>query len=192
MQDKQRKSKTPEASVKPRVGISSCLLGEKVRYDGGHKFHRIIVEIVGSKVDWVLVCPEIEVGMGVPREPVNLVGPPESPALFGVGTGKNWTREMQVFSRQKFQALKEYGLNGFIFKDSSPSCGLRDVKVFENQSMDQSVPLGIGMFAREFLREFPDLPVVEEGELATEQDAIRFIENIKRHYRLQEDRPVND
>lgn len=192
MQDKQGKSKILETPGKPRLGISSCLLGDRVRYDGGHKFHRIIVEIVGPHVDWVPVCPEMEIGMGVPREPVNLVGPPESPTLLGVRTGKNWTREMQIFSPQKIQALKEYRLDGYIFKNSSPSCGLRDVKVFEDQNTDQSVPRGIGMFAREFLREFPELPVIDEGDLATEQDAIRFIESAKRHHQLQEDRPVDD
>lgn len=175
----------PEKEAKPRVGISGCLLGDNVRYDGGNKLHRVIVEIVGPHVEWVPFCPEVEVGMGVPREPVNLVVPVESPFLLTEGTGKNWSGEIKSFSRQKIQAWKGYRLNGYIFKSSSPSCGLKQVKVYEDLSLDQWVPLGIGVFAREFLLEFSDLPVADEMDLSTEHEAVEFIEKIKRHHQSQ-------
>lgn len=170
--------------VKPRVGISSCLLGEKVRYDGDHKLHPVIVEFFGPQVEWVPLCPEVEVGMGIPREPVNLVGLPESPALLSVVSGKNWSGEMKSFSINILQTWQDCRLSGYIFKTSSPSCGLRKVKVYKDSSLDQSVPLGIGAFAKEFLHKFPDLPVADEEELSTIQEAVAFLEKIKRHYRL--------
>jgi len=184
MKDKQERSIAPQTAAKPRVGISSCLLGEKVRFDGGNKWHRIIVQIIGPQVEWVPVCPEVEVGMGTPRERVNLVGLPESPAMLATGTGKNWSEEMNTFSRHKIQTMKTLQLDGFIFKKSSPSCGLKNVKVFKDSSLVQWVPFGIGLYARQFLLEFPDLPVADEGELSTKQEAFGFLEKVKRHHRL--------
>jgi uncharacterized protein YbbK (DUF523 family) len=177
----------PGTGKKPRVGVSSCLLGDKVRYDGESKWHRITVEIIGPVVEWVPLCPEIEIGMGVPRDPVNLVGPVESPSLVAVGTGINWSKEMKVFSRKKIQTWKKQGLNGYIFKSSSPSCGLRKVKVYKDLSREHWVSSGIGMFVSEFLREFPDLPVADEDELSTEQEAEVFIDKIKRHQQFHRD-----
>jgi uncharacterized protein YbbK (DUF523 family) len=177
----------PETGEKPRVGISGCLLGDNVRYDGGNKWHRVIVEIVGPQVEWVPFCPEVEIGMGVPREPVNLVGLVDSPSLLAARTGKNWSKEMKTFTRQKIQTLKEYRLNGYIFKNSSPSCGLKQVKVYEDQTLNKWAPLGVGVLAREFLLEFSDLPVADEKELSTEQEALEFIEKIKRHHSRQLD-----
>lgn len=172
----------PENAAKPRVGISSCLLGEDVRYDGKNKRHRIIVEIVGPQVEWVPLCPEVEIGMGVPRAPVNLIGSLESPTLLATETGKNWTEEMKVFSRQKIQILKEYRLSGYIFKNSSPSCGLKKVKVYEDSSLDKWVPRGTGVFAQEFLLEFPDLPVVDEMELSTEKEGALFMKKLRKYH----------
>jgi len=175
---------TPETGEKPRVGISSCLLGDEVRYDGGSKWHRVTVEIIGPRVEWVPMCPELEVGMGIPREPVNLIGPAESPSLLAMGTGLDWSKKMKTFSQQTIQTLKRQGLNGYIFKSASPSCGLKEIKVYENKSLDQWVASGTGLFAREFLRKFPDLPVADEEELTTERQAVEFVERIKNHHQL--------
>ena len=175
---------TSETGGKPRIGISSCLLGDEVRYDGASKWHRVIVEIIGPQVEWIPLCPEVEVGMGIPREQVNLIGSAESPSLVAVGTGTNWSQQMKTFSRQKIQTLKRQGLNGYIFKSASPSCGLKEIKVFENKLLDQWVSSGTGMFVREFLRVFPDLPVADEEELTTERQAVEFIERIKNHHQL--------
>jgi uncharacterized protein YbbK (DUF523 family) len=169
---------------KPKVGISSCLLGEKVRFDGDSKLHRVIVEIIGPHVEWVSLCPEMEIGMGVPREPVNLVGVLASPDLLAVDTRTNWTGKMKNYSRQKIQTMKKYPLSGFIFKSSSPSCGLKKVKLYDNSSLEQWSASGTGLFAKEFILEFPGLPVVEEKALTDEQQAGEFIEKIQRHHRL--------
>ncbi len=183
---------TPETGEKPRIGISSCLLGDEVRYDGASKWHRIIVEIIGPQVEWIPLCPEMELGMGIPREPINLIGQAESPTLVAVETGKNWSKEMEIFSRQKIQTLKRQELNGYIFKSSSPSCGLRKVRVYKDSSLDHWVSSGVGMFVREFLRQFPDLPVADEGELSTEQKAVEFIERIQRHHQLRRGGLIKD
>jgi uncharacterized protein YbbK (DUF523 family) len=175
---------TPETKNKPTVGISSCLLGEKVRFDGESKLHPIIVDIIGPHVEWVPICPEVEVGMGVPREPVNLVGSLEFTELLTVQSRINWSAKMNKYSRPKIQSLKKYPLNGFIFKSASPSCGLGEVKVFKNPSLEQWISFGTGIFAKEFIQEFPDLPVVEENTLKNEKHASEFIAKIKRHHRL--------
>jgi len=174
--------------MKPRVGVSSCLLGEAVRYDGGHKLHSVIVDIIGPKVEWVLVCPEMEMGLGVPREPLNLIGDPDSPLLLGLETGRDWTLEMAELARRKIDTLKFSGLDGFIFKKSSPSCGIDDVKIYKDVSLGDFVPNGTGVFATLFLKEFRDLPLTDEGKLSNVEDCCKFLKKIYQH---QQDRQRN-
>jgi len=174
--------------MKPKVGISSCLLGEAVRYDGGHKLHSVIVDIIGPKVEWVPVCPEMELGLGVPREPLNLIGDPEGPLLLASETGLNWTVEMAEFTRRKIEILKNYSLDGYIFKNKSPSCGIDNVKVYRDVFLGDFVPNGRGAFANLFLAQFPGLPVMDEGKLSTVEDFNRFLNQVYHH---QQDRERN-
>ena len=167
--------------MKPRLGISSCLLGEAVRYDGGHKLHSVIVDIIGPKVEWVPVCPEMEVGMGVPREAVYLTGTPEAPLIFASKTGKNWTLEMAKFAQKKIETLKNLQLDGFIFKKSSPSCGIDDVKVYGDASLRDFVTNAQGAFTRLFMAHFPGLPVTDEGKLCTVKDCYQFLQKVYHH-----------
>jgi uncharacterized protein YbbK (DUF523 family) len=108
--------------TKLKIGASSCLLGEQVRYDGGHKRQEGLLEALGAMVEWVPVCPEVEVGMGVPREPVNLVGDPTAPRMIGEQTGRDWTEPMRAYAKQRVAELKQLGLSGYILKSGSPSC----------------------------------------------------------------------
>ena len=174
--------------MKPRIGVSTCLLGENVRYDGGHKRHPVIVDRIGPKVEWVPVCPEMEMGLGVPREPLNLVSDSESTLLLSSETGRNWTLEMAGFARRKIETLKLSRLDGFIFKKSSPSCGIDNVKVYRDVSLGDFVHKGRGVFADLFLAQFPNLPVTDEGKLSSMKACNQFLKKVYQH---QQDREKN-
>ena len=118
-------------SPKPRLGISACLLGEKVRYDGGNKKDRFLIKTFGNHIDWVPVCPEVEIGMGIPREAVRLVGDPVKPRMIAERSGKDWTPEFNAFAAKRAQALMGLDLAGYIFKKNSPSCGVERVRVYK-------------------------------------------------------------
>ncbi len=172
--------------MKPRVGVSSCLLGESVRYDGGHKLHSVIIDTMGPKVEWVPVCPEVELGLGVPREALNLVGGPVNPILLAEETGRNLSVEMAKFTEQKITNLKSIRLDGYIFKKSSPSCGIDDVKVYRDASLDDFVSNGRGIFTSLVLAEFPDLPVTDEGKLSTGKNCDRFLQKVYHHQEFRQ------
>src|SRR5512145_1561298 len=149
--------------AKIRIGISSCLLGNAVRYDGGHKLDRFLTETLGQYVDYVPVCPEVECGMPVPRESMRLEGSPESPRLVTTRTKADKTQQMVNWAEKRVAELENEGLLGFIFKSDSPSSGMERVKVYNEKNMAEKK--GVGMFAGIFMRHFPLLPVEEEGRL---------------------------
>ena len=120
---------------KIRIGISSCLLGEKVRYDGGHKLDLYLKDTLGQFVTWVPVCPEVECGLTVPREAMRLVGRPESPRLITIRTGVDYTDQMLTWTENKLKKLEASSLCGFIFKSRSPSSGMKGVKVYTPKGM---------------------------------------------------------
>ncbi|HXF76126.1 MAG TPA: DUF523 domain-containing protein, partial [Methylomirabilota bacterium] len=109
---------------KPRLGISACLLGEKVRYDGGHKQDHFLTDTFGRFVKWVAVCPEVELGMGIPRETVRLVGTPQNPRMVNGRSDRDWTTAMRLYAAVRTRELAELKLSGYVFKRESPSCGL--------------------------------------------------------------------
>jgi len=146
-----------------RVGISRCLLGDGVRYDGGHKRDGLLLEVLGDLVEWVPVCPEVECGLPVPREPMRLEGAAESPHLVTVSTGIDLTDRMSSWIRVRMEEPDLMGLCGFVFKSRSPSCGLRGVDVLDARS--GRTPVGSGLFAQAFMARFPRVPVEEEGRL---------------------------
>jgi len=147
-----------------RVGISSCLLGNQVRYDGGHKLDRYLRDTLGAFVAWVPVCPEVEYGLPVPREALRLVGDPGDPRLVTSRSGVDHTAGMQAWAARRLDALEREDLCGFVFKSRSPSSGMRQVKVYGQESGVPSAT-GVGIFARAFMERFPLLPVEDEGRL---------------------------
>lgn len=166
---RKRDAGSPKSPTQPsprdtiRLGISTCLLGQPVRYDKGHKRDPFLVETLGRFVEWVPVCPEVECGLPVPREPMQLVGDPESPHLVTQRTGPDHTPRMLAWARRRVRELAPLGLCGFVFKTKSPSCGMERVKVYDRHGNVRKV--GVGLFAREFMRHFPLLPVEDEGRL---------------------------
>lgn len=159
------------------LGISSCLLGNKVRYDGGHKYDSWLVETLGPWMDWVPVCPELECGLSIPREALRLVGDPEAPRLVHVKSGEDQTQRMLDWSSSRIEGLKTKKLCGFVFKSKSPSSGMERVKVYPPQG-GPARKIGVGIFAREFMKAFPLLPVEEEGRLHDPVLRENFIEAI--------------
>ena len=136
---------------RPRVGISRCLLGDEVRYDGGHKRDPFLVETLGPVVEWVPICPEIEMGMDTPREPIHLVASPDGlksgehrVRLLGVESARDWTRTMDRWRRARIRELAGANLSGYVLKKDSPSCGLERVKLYEGPVPARS---GRGLFA---------------------------------------------
>lgn len=161
---------------KIRLGISTCLLGEKVRFDGGHKLDRYLKETLGQYVEYVPVCPEVECGFGVPRESLRLVGDPEKPRLITTRTNRDHTGRMTSWAQKRVEELKKEDLCGYIFKSGSPSSGMERVKVYDENGVPAKV--GVGIFARVFMDHFPLLPTEEEGRLQDPGLRENFIERI--------------
>jgi uncharacterized protein YbgA (DUF1722 family)/uncharacterized protein YbbK (DUF523 family) len=161
---------------KIKLGISTCLLGENVRYDGGHKLDRFLTETLGQYVEYVPVCPEVECGLGVPRESMHLEGDPDSPRLVTTRTKQDMTDRMVKWARKRVSELEKEDLCGFIFKSDSPSSGMERVRVYNEKGMP--VKKGIGMFARIFMEHFPLIPVEDEGRLHDPKIRENFIERI--------------
>lgn len=157
------------------VGVSACLLGEKVRYDGGHKHDYYITDTLGKFFSFVPVCPEVESGMGVPREEMHLEGDPVAPRLVTARTRIDKTEQMLSFCRVKVRELEKECLCGFIFKKGSPNSGLFRVKVYQN---DAPARTGSGLFATAVATHFPLLPMEEEGRLNDPAIRENFIERV--------------
>jgi len=169
---------------KIKLGISSCLLGEKVRFDGGHKLDRYLTDTLGNYVQYVPVCPEVECGMPIPREALRQVGDPASPRLVTSHTKQDFTDPMVRWARERVQGLEREELCGFIFKANSPSSGMERVRVYDAGGMPHKV--GVGLFARIFMEHFPLLPVEEEGRLHDPKLRENFIERIFVYKRWRE------
>jgi uncharacterized protein YbbK (DUF523 family) len=133
---------------RPRIGISSCLLGDEVRFDGGHKRHAFLTEVLAPQVEWVPVCPEVEGGMGVPREPLHLVRVGNDTRMVTTETGVDYTDAMRSYAERRVRALEQMNLRGYVLKSKSPSCGMED-----------------GIFAKILRAHFPALPIEEESRL---------------------------
>ncbi|MCK9335868.1 MAG: DUF523 and DUF1722 domain-containing protein [Candidatus Cloacimonetes bacterium] len=162
---------------KLKLGISSCLLGHKVRYDGGHKYDAWLVETLGQYVDYVPVCPEAGCGMSIPREALRLVGTKDDYRLITVKTGIDYTDQMLEFSYETLKRLESEQLCGYVFKSKSPSSGMERVKVYPPHG-GAAGKTGVGIWAREFMRAYPLLPVEEEGRLHDPVLRENFIERI--------------
>lgn len=159
-----------------RVGISTCLLGEKVRFDGGHKRDAYLVETLGRYFEWVPVCPEVEMGLGTPRETLRLVGSPGSPRLVFRGTGEDITSGMQDWAKPRLDGLSREDLCGYILKSDSPSCGMERVRVYGSSGMPNKA--GVGIYASALMERFPLLPLEEEGRLHDMRLRENFVERV--------------
>jgi len=159
-----------------RLGISACLLGEPVRYDGGHKLDRFVRDTLGQYVEYVPVCAEVECGLGVPRESMHLEGDPQAPRLVTSRTKRDITDQMLAWAHNRMTKLERENLCGFIFKSNSPSSGMERVKIFDRNGMPRKI--GIGVFAGVFMKHFPLIPVEEEGRLHDPALRESFIERI--------------
>jgi uncharacterized protein YbgA (DUF1722 family)/uncharacterized protein YbbK (DUF523 family) len=167
-----------------RVGISTCLLGQKVRFDGGHKHDHYLTDILGAYFEFVPVCPELEAGMGVPREAVHLEGPATAPRMIGNRSGEDWTARMNAYARKRVAALVRQQLSGYVLKKDSPSCGMERVKVINESGMPSKE--GRGLFATALMERFPLLPVEEEGRLHDLRLRENFIVRVFAYHRLQD------
>jgi len=167
----------------PLVGVSSCLLGNQVRYDGGHKLDRFLRDRLGSFVRFVPVCPEVECGLSIPREAMRLVNTGDAIKLLTQKTQTDITPQMTEWAGQKIEGLKELPLCGFIFKSRSPSSGMKGVKVYTDKG--GVTKTGVGIFAKAFMEAFPDLPVEDEGRLNDDGLRENFIERLFVMHRWQ-------
>jgi uncharacterized protein YbgA (DUF1722 family)/uncharacterized protein YbbK (DUF523 family) len=162
---------------KIKIGISSCLFGNAVRYDGSSSRDSFLMDTLGHYVSYVPVCPEVECGLSIPREPVRLVGSPDAPRLVTTRTGIDHTERMLSWAHKRVAELEDENLCGFIFKKNSPSSGMERVKVYVDYS-GMPVKKGVGMFARAFMEHFPLLPVEEDGRLCDIHLRDNFVERI--------------
>jgi uncharacterized protein YbbK (DUF523 family)/uncharacterized protein YbgA (DUF1722 family) len=178
-------SEAPSGEDRPlRLGVSSCLLGNEVRFDGGHKRDRFVTDQLGPFVEWVPVCPEVEVGMPTPRPALRLVGDGDGVRMLETRSGGDHTRAMQRYASQRVRALRGLDLCGYILKKDSPSCGMTRVKVYGAKGMARRD--GRGLFAAVLLAAFPNLPVEDEGRLNDPQLRENFIERVFAYRRLRE------
>jgi uncharacterized protein YbgA (DUF1722 family)/uncharacterized protein YbbK (DUF523 family) len=161
---------------KIKLGISTCLLGEKVRYDGSHQLDHFLTDTLGRYVKWVPVCPEVEYGLPVPREALRLAGTPESPRLVTVRTGIDHTEGMMRWAQIRLSQLEKEDLCGFVFKSRSPSSGMRGVKVYTPTGISSNK--GTGIFAAEFMRQSPLMPFEDDGRMHDPELRENFIERI--------------
>lgn len=170
--------------IKPKLGISACLLGQKVRFDGGHKREQFLTDLFGRFVDWIPICPEVEVGMGVPRETVRLVGTLANPKMIAEKSGRDWTAAMNQFAAKRLREIAALNLSGYVFKKNSPTCGMERVRVYSSKGMPERQ--GRGLFAAALMKQWPLLPVEEEGRLNDLKLRENFIERVFAYHRWQQ------
>ncbi len=166
---------TSSAQPKPRLGISACLLGERVRYDGGHKLDPYLRDQMGTLVEWVPVCPEVECGLGVPREAMRLVGEATAPRLVTRAAGVDHTERMNAWACQRLDALAREKLAGFVLKARSPSCGMC-VEVCDAKG--KPCGSGPGLWAGALAERFPDLPLEEDERLRDPRIRAEFFRRV--------------
>ncbi|MFA5074084.1 MAG: DUF523 domain-containing protein [Nitrospirota bacterium] len=153
----------PYMQKKIKIGISSCLLGRNVRYDGGHKFDAFLIEALSPLVEWVPVCPEVECGLPVPREAMRLTGDGKSLQLVTIETKVDHTESIMLWTNEKLKVLEQEQVCGFIFKARSPSCGIDDTELFSESG--RKIGTCPGIFSRAVRDCFPSLPVEDEEAL---------------------------
>ena len=178
-----KKSPDDTALRRIRVGVSSCLLGEAVRYDGGHKHNRYITQILGKFFDFIPICPEVAIGLGAPRPSIRLVGDPHAPRAVGAKTPDlDVTEELDAYASSMVETCRD--LSGYLLKRSSPSCGMERVKVFRDGGMPSKT--GTGIYAKRLMAELPLMPVEEEGRLTDPVLRENFVSRVFVYRRWQD------
>ncbi len=171
-------------TLRPRIGVSACLLGRPVRFDGGHKKSDFVAETLSRFVDFVPVCPEVESGMSAPRESLRLVSHPVGLRLIGNRSGVDQTDRMTTFATDRVTELLALELDGFVLKKDSPSCGLERVRVYPGIT-GQPARTGTGLFSATLRDRLPSLPLAEEGWLRDAGLRESFLERIFTHHRMR-------
>lgn len=169
------------ASARVRVGVSSCLLGERVRWDGGHKRDEIVLDLLGRHFEYVSACPEMDAGMGSPRPTLGLFGTPRDARLETHKLREDLTRRMRDVARRRAEAVAAADVHGYILKKDSPSCGMAQVRVWGDDGVLRRS--GTGLFADELMTRLPRLPVTEEGRLRNGPHREHFVERVFAHER---------
>ena len=168
---------------KIKIGVSSCLLGEKVRWNGDHKQDRYVRDALGKYFEYIPTCPEVEVGMGTPRETVALYGTLEKPRMIGKKTQTDWTKKINKYTKDRVSELAKHDLCGYIFKSKSPSCGTGRVNIY-SEFGGTKARHGLGIFASAFIKTLPLVPVEDEGRLHDSRIKENFIIRVFCFYRL--------
>lgn len=147
---------------KIKIGISACLLGEKVRYNGGHTQDRFITDTLSEFFEYQPFCPEVAIGLGVPRETMRLVKTDQGIRSIMPKTGGDYTEQLSAYADEVIPTLDQ--ISGYVLKSKSPSCGMERVKVYDEKGMPSDVK-GVGIYAERLQEKMPDLPIEEEGRL---------------------------
>ena len=166
-----------------RIGISSCLLGQKVRFDAGHKRDRYVTDTLADYFEWVPVCPEVELGLGTPRETIHLIQIGEDVRLRTTKTEVDLTQRMRTYAKRRVARLADEDLDGYILKKDSPSCGMERVKIHQPKGPPKRK--GQGLFAQALLEHFPNLPVEEEGRLCDPKLRENWVERVFAYHALK-------
>jgi len=172
-----------ETQAPVRIGISSCLLGQNVRFDGGHKRDAFLVGTFGRFVEWVAVCPEVEMGLGTPRETLRLVRRGDDVRFVMPKSGTDHTDAMRAWAEKRLDQLGREDLSGYVLKKDSPSCGMERVRLYDENGVPART--GRGAFAEALLRRFPTLPVEEEGRLGDMKLRENFVKRVFAYHRLK-------
>ncbi|MDA2978957.1 MAG: DUF523 and DUF1722 domain-containing protein [Actinomycetota bacterium] len=173
----------PTQQARIRIGVSSCIIGEEVRYNGGHSRQRYLTDVLAQFVEYVPVCPEVEIGMGVPRPTIRLVQADDGLQLVDPKNDINWTSAMNRYSRTRTAELGSQDLDGFVLKKGSPTCGLERVKVYTDSGVGNQ---GQGLFASALVQRFPFLPIEEDGRLNDPLIRENFVERVFAFRRLKD------
>lgn len=176
-----------KSDKKPKLGISACLTGEPVRFNGGHKRDQWLMSQVGPIVEWTPVCPELQMGLGAPRESMRLVRSTDGIRLIGNKTQQDYTELAQTAAATILKRLPA-DLDGFILKNGSPSCGVERVKVYDKNG--SPFPVGQGFFAQALQVAYPNLPIIEEGRLHNQHFREHYFTQVFTNYRLKQVPPV--
>lgn len=178
-------TRKPTSADEPplRIGVSTCLLGQKVRWDGNHKRDTFVTEALAPFVEFVAVCPEVEMGLGIPREPIRLQAAEEGPRLVATDSRRDLTARMDRFAERRVRQLHRQGLSGYILKKDSPSCGLERVRVWPEKG--QARKNGVGRFVASLQAHWPELPLEEEGRLRDPDLRERWLERVFASWRVQ-------
>ncbi len=166
------------------IGVSSCLLGQKVRFDGNHKHNQTVTDVLGKRWQYLPICPEMAIGMGVPRHPIRLVGDEQAPRAVGVKDKTlDVTGALTEFGRQKAAELGH--ISGYIFKKGSPSCGMARIRIYDGENNLLSTQ-GVGVYARQIMQANPLLPVEEEGRLSDPNLRENFVQRVHIYHAWQQ------